>query len=61
MTKFKKGQKCRVVKNLLAPQCIGMEVTILGVVGEKDGRVTYQIDEDGIQGYAAEACLESME
>ncbi len=61
MAKFKKGQKCKVVANLLAPQCVGMEVTILGVAGEKDGRVIYRIDEEGIQGYAAEPCLESME
>ena len=60
MTKFKKGQKCKVVANLLAPQCIGMEVTILGVAGEKDGRVTYLIDEEGMKGYAAESCLEAV-
>lgn len=60
MAKFKKGQKCRVVKNRLAPQCIGMEVTILGVVGEEDGRVMYRIDEGGLKGYAAESCLEEV-
>ena len=59
MTKFKKGQKCKVIANLLAPQCVGMEVTILGVVGEKDGRVMYRIDEEGLKGYAAESCLEA--
>ena len=61
MAKFKKGQKCRIVENLLAPKCIGMEVTILGVAGEKGGRVFYRIDEDGIQGYASESCLEPIE
>ena len=59
MFKFLKGQKCKVIHNLLAPHCVGQTVTILGVVAEKDGRVMYRIDEEGRQGYAAESCLEA--
>lgn len=59
MAKFKKGQKCKVIHNLLAPHCVGQTVKILGVVAEKDGRVMYRIDEEGRQGYGAESCLEA--
>ena len=55
-----KGQKCRITHNLLAPNCVGMTVTILEVAVEKDGRTIYRIEEDGIQGYAAESCLETL-
>ena len=57
MSKFHVGQKCRVVKNALAPRCIGHEVTVLGVAAEKDGRVLYEIDDGGLRGYASENCL----
>jgi len=61
MSKFEKGQTCRVTKNLLSPQCTGQEVTVLGVAAEKDGKVMYEIDEDGMHGYASESCLEAID
>ncbi len=60
MTKFKAGQKCRVIRNLLAPHHVGMTVTILNVAGKMDGRVMYRIEEEGMQGYASESCLEAI-
>ena len=50
--KFKKGDRCRVVKNLLAPSCIGQMVTIVEVIGVQ--KPIYKIDDDGILGYAVE-------
>lgn len=61
MAKFESGQKCRVVKNLLAPRCIGQTVTIVKVVLEAP-RVIYLVaEEDGLKGYASEGCLEPIE
>ena len=54
MSKFKIGDKCRVIKNSLAPQCVSMTVEIMGVVG----CTLYKIKEEGVIGYAAEGCLE---
>ena len=55
---FESGQKCRVIKNLLAPQCVGQTVTIVKVAAEGNGKVMYEIDEGGLRGYAMESCLE---
>ena len=60
MSKYKEGQKCRVVKNLLAPECVGMTVTILGVAIENGKAVLYRVREDGMDGYAMESCLEPL-
>ena len=54
MSKFKIGDKCRVIKNALAPQCVGMVVEIMGVIGG----TLYKIKEEGMIGFAAEGCLE---
>ena len=60
MSKFHVGQKCRVVKNALAPQCIGQEVTIVKAILESP-RVLYLVsEEDGLMGYASEGCLEPI-
>ena len=56
--KFKKGDRCRVVKTLLAPSCIGQMVTIVEVIGVQ--KPIYKIDDDGILGYAVEGCLEMV-
>lgn len=59
MAKFKSGQKCRVIKNGLAPHCVGQEVEIIRAAREfTDGRVLYEINEGGLRGYAMESCLE---
>lgn len=56
MSKFNNGDKCRVIKNVFAPQCTGMVVEIMGVIGG----TLYKIKEDGVIGYAAEECLELL-
>lgn len=59
MAKFKQGDKCRVIKNLLSPSCIGDIVTVESVITTYDGRFLYAITLDNsIMGYAAEGCLE---
>ena len=60
MSKYKEGQKCRIVKNLLAPSCVGQTVTILGVAIENGSAVLYRVREDEIDGYAMETCLEPL-
>ena len=67
MKKFNPGDKCRVVKNLLSPYCIGNIVEIIGVIRESEGGKTlYKIresDDDGyyLDGFAIENCLELIE
>ena len=60
MAKFESCQKCRVIKNLLSPECIGQTVVIIRVANERDGRVLYEVMEDGYHGYASEECLEAI-
>ena len=56
--KFKNGDKCVVVKNLLAPHCVGHTVTIKGCF-TTGGRNYYHIlHENGLKGISAESCLE---
>lgn len=57
VAKFESGQKCRVVKNLLSPKNVGQVVTIIRVAYERDGRVLYEVNEEGMHGYATEGCL----
>ena len=54
--KFKVGDRCRVVKNLLAPKCIGNVVEITKVL-MCNGKYYYETLEDGMKGVAAENCL----
>lgn len=61
MAKFKSCQKCRVIKNLLSPENVGQVVVIIRVADERDGRVLYEVMEDGLHGYASEDCLELID
>jgi hypothetical protein len=54
--KFKVGDKCKVVKNLLAPECTGNIVEITKVLMH-NGKYYYATLEDGLKGLAAENCL----
>ena len=58
MAKFKLGDKCKVVKNALAPKCVGDTVEIIGTIGNMGYKVRH---EDGMVGYASENCLELIE
>lgn len=60
MARFKKGEKCRVIKNLLSPEGIGQVVTILRIAAESEGSVLYAIEVEGMQGFAMERCLEKI-
>lgn len=62
MAKFKKGDKCRVIKNFLSPECVGHIVTIKGVNMTAEDRVYYDVEIDGynLTGIAAEGCLEPI-
>ena len=55
MGKFKVGDRCRVVRNALAPKCIGHMVEITGIIGNMGYRVRF---DNGMQGIASENCLE---
>jgi len=58
MNKFNPGDKCRVIKNALAPRCVGYIVTIKEVLTSKSGKIFYKTQEEETEGYAEEACLE---
>lgn len=58
MNKFNLGDKCRVIKNALDPLCVGYIVTIKEVLTSISGKIFYKIQEEEIEGYAEEACLE---
>ncbi len=62
MAKFKVGDRCKVIKNALAPKCIGEIIEITGIQSEKGGKVLYKVTMDVedsiIDGYASEGCLE---
>lgn len=63
MRKYKTGDKCKVIKNLLDPDCVGHIVTIKDVAFEKDDRVIYNCFIKGhehINCLAAETCLEPV-
>lgn len=53
MNKFKKGDRCVVVKNALSPRSVGHVVEIVDVIG----KYGYKIRCEGLTGYAAESCL----
>lgn len=57
--KYKKGDRCKVIKNALAPECIGHAVTIDSVAFQRGPSTLYRIIiDDDIMGYASEHCLE---
>ena len=63
MAKYNKGDKCKVIKNLLAPKCIGQTVTIDSIAIEKEGSVIYNAHIEGyehINCLCAETCLELL-
>lgn len=55
--KFKKDDKCVVVKNLLAPHCVGHTVTIKDWFTAGGKNYYHVLDENGLIGIAAESCL----
>lgn len=58
MSKFKIGDKCRVVKNLLAPSCVGCIVHITDCISI-NGKLYYKVSHMGnTKGFASEKCLE---
>ena len=57
MSKFNNGDKCKVVKNLLAPDCLGDVVEVVGNF-QMNGRYYYHTLQDGVKGIASENCLE---
>ena len=58
MSKFKSGDRCRVIKNWLSPQSIGNIVIIDSIAFETDTTTIYHIQDDEFMGYASEKCLE---
>lgn len=54
--KFNVGDKCKVVKNLLAPKCIGNVVEVTKVLAH-NSKYYYEILEGDMKGIAAEDCL----
>lgn len=63
MPKYSKGNKCKVIKNLLSPQSVGQTVIIDGVAVEKDDRIIYNAHIEGyeqINCLCAETCLELL-
>lgn len=63
MYKYNKGNKCKIIKNLLSPQSVGQIVIIDGVAVAKDGRVIYNAHIEGyeqINCLCAESCLELL-
>lgn len=66
MAKFKIGDQCRVVKNALAPKCIGQKVSIERIAVDHGGsNVLYicqeKIGDNYFRVYAHEKCLELAE
>lgn len=58
MAKFKSGDKCRVVKNLLSPGCVGCIVHITDGISI-NGKSYYKVAHMGnVKGFASEGCLE---
>lgn len=60
--KFKVGDRCRVIKNLFAPDCVGFEVSITDISVSRNGKYFYTtLFEKGIKGICSENCLELIE
>ncbi len=62
MAKFKVGDRCKVIKNALAPECIGEIIEITGIQSKKGEKVLYKaaVEVEGkvFDCYASEVCLE---
>jgi len=61
--KFKKGDKCRVIKNLLSPASIGDIVEVVNPIEACNGKIYYNIiypEYPSIKGFASEGCLEKV-
>ena len=57
--KYKKGNRCKVIKNSLAPTCVDHIVTIDSVAFQRGSSTLYHIIiDDDIMEYASEHCLE---
>lgn len=61
MAKFKKGDRCRVIKNALAPDSVGDIVTIDSIAFQTDSSILYRIEYADMTGYASEKCLELVD
>lgn len=58
MAKFKIGDKCIVIKNALAPNCVGNMVEVIdSYQGVEADKAIYRIKVDDINGFASEGCL----
>lgn len=58
MAKFKIGDKCIVIKNALAPNCVGNMVEVIdSFQGVEADKTIYRIKVDDINGFASEGCL----
>ncbi len=55
--KYKVGDKCKIIKNLFAPNCTGEIVTVTKLLSPKS-KMLWCITEDGISCIASENCLE---
>lgn len=55
--KYKVGDRCKVIKNLLAPNCIGEIVTVTELLSP-ESKILRCITEDGISCIVSENCLE---
>lgn len=61
--KFKKGDKCKVIKNLLSPTSIGDIIEIVNPIEDNNGKIYYTIihsEYPSIKGLASENCLEKV-
>ena len=54
--KYKIGDKCKIIKNLLSPSNIGDMVTIIDICRTTKPFYTIQFN-DSLKGYASENCL----
>lgn len=58
MAKYRKGDRCKVIKNALAPNFVGYTVVIDSIAIETPTSVLYRVINEDIMGYASEKCLE---
>ena len=57
--KYKENDRCIIVKNLLAPDCVGEIVIIKKVLNQSDTNVLYEVEIEGFpfKGMAVESVL----
>lgn len=61
--KFKTGDKCKVIKNLLSPTSVGDIIEIVNPIETSNGKIYYTIiypEYPSIKGFASETCLEKI-